>query len=131
LHTNDSVSGISRLLDMGIEPFLISSSVRAFQAQRLVRTLCPHCKVPAQYDDAFLRDIGFPLTERSGLSKPVGCRQCRNSGFLGRLAIMEICAMTPPLAEMINARATVADLKVQALKDGMMPMRHYGWIKAA
>jgi general secretion pathway protein E/type IV pilus assembly protein PilB len=131
LHTNDAVSGISRLLDMGIEPFLISSSVRAFQAQRLVRTLCPSCKQPAQYEESFLKSVGFPLNQQAGLSKPVGCRNCRNTGFMGRLAIMEICMMSAPLAEKINAHANVAELKAQALADGMIPMRQYGLRKAA
>ena len=131
LHTNDAVSGISRLLDMGIEPFLVSSSVRAFQAQRLVRTLCQSCKTPAHYDDAFLTGVGFPLDQKANLCAPVGCRNCRNTGFMGRLAIMEICMMTPALAEKINAHAPVADMKVQALNDGMIPMRQYGLMKAA
>ena len=131
LHTNDAVSGISRLLDMGIEPFLVSSSVRAFQAQRLVRTLCPQCKTPARdVDDAFLQAIGFPLHEKHNLRSPLGCRQCRGTGFLGRLAIMEICQMTPPLAQKINDRASVAEMKAQALADGMIPMRQYGFVKA-
>jgi general secretion pathway protein E len=131
LHTNDAVSGISRLLDMGIEPFLVSSSIRAFQAQRLVRTLCPHCKQPKHYEDSFLRSVGFPMEMRGQLFTPVGCRQCRNTGFLGRLAIMEVCMMTPDLAERINERATVAELKAQAQRDGMVTMRNYGWVKAA
>jgi general secretion pathway protein E len=104
LHTNDAVGGISRLLDMGIEPFMISSSVRAFQAQRLVRTLCglqaaralrgqlpAHHRLPAGM-------------ERRKLFKPVGCRSCRNTGFTGRLAIMEICLMT----EASRTRSTTA-----------------------
>ena len=131
LHTNDAVSGISRLLDMGIEPFLVSSSVRAFQAQRLVRTLCPSCKQPAHYEDSFLRSVGFPTELKAGLCAPVGCRSCRNTGFMGRLAIMEICVMTPGLAEKINNNANVADMKAQAAKDGMIPMRQYGIHKAA
>ncbi len=130
LHTNDAVSGISRLLDMGIEPFLVSSSVRAFQAQRLVRTLCPSCKQPAHYEDSFLNSVGFPLELRGGLSAAVGCRNCRNTGFMGRLAIMEICVMSPGLAELINKNASVADMKTQALNDGMIPMRQYGYHKA-
>jgi general secretion pathway protein E/type IV pilus assembly protein PilB len=130
LHTNDAVGGISRLLDMGIEPFMISSSVRAIQAQRLVRTLCPHCKQPAHYEDSFLNSIGFPLEWKSTLSKPVGCRNCRNTGFLGRMAIMEICMMTEKLQVKVNDRATIADLKTQALEDGMIPMRYYGYRKA-
>jgi general secretion pathway protein E len=130
LHTNDAVSGISRLLDMGIEPFLVSSSVRAFQAQRLVRTLCQTCSTPARdVDDALLRSIGFPLDQKHTLRAPLGCRQCRGTGFLGRLAIMEICQMTPALAQKINDRAPVADLKAQAFADGMVPMRQYGFVK--
>jgi general secretion pathway protein E len=131
LHTNDAVGGISRLLDMGIEPFLISSSVRAFQAQRLVRTLCPHCKQPAQHDTAYLESISFPLADRDKLRKPEGCRACRGTGYQGRLAIMEICQMTGAMAEKINSRAPMADIKEQALKDGMIPMRQYGFMKAA
>ena len=131
LHTNDAVGGISRLLDMGIEPFMISSSVRAFQAQRLVRTLCPHCKEPARHEESYLRACGFPLEWKDRLFRPVGCRSCRNTGFSGRLAIMEICQMTEHLQEKINLRATTMELKAQALKDGMVPMRQYGFRKAA
>ncbi len=131
LHTNDAVGGISRLLDMGIEPFMVSSSVRAFQAQRLVRTLCPHCKEPTQHEDSYLRAIGFPLEWKSKLYRPVGCRSCRGTGFTGRLAIMEICMMTEKLQEKINLRATAMELKAQALQDGMVPMRQYGFRKAA
>jgi len=131
LHTNDAVGGISRLLDMGIEPFMVSSSVRAFQAQRLVRTLCPHCKEPAQHEDSYLKAIGFPMEWKSKLFRPVGCRSCRGTGFSGRLAIMEICMMTEKLQEKINLRATAMELKAQALADGMVPMRHYGFRKAS
>jgi len=131
LHTNDAVGGISRLLDMGIEPFLISSSVRAFQAQRLVRTLCPFCKKPAEHDDSYLSAIGFPVEYRDQLKRPEGCRQCRNTGFQGRLAIMEIALMTEAMGEKINTRAPMPDIKAQALADGMVPMRQYGFMKAA
>lgn len=131
LHTNDAVGGISRLLDMGIEPFMISSSVRAFQAQRLVRTLCGNCKQPMHHEESHLRSIGFPLEWKDKLWKPVGCRSCRNTGFTGRLAIMEICQMTEALQDKINNRANTIELKAQALKDGMVPMRQYGFRKAA
>ncbi len=131
LHTNDAVGGISRLLDMGIEPFMISSSVRAFQAQRLVRTLCAFCKQPQTYDDSHLVTIGFPLEWRDKLSRPTGCRSCRGTGFTGRLAIMEICLMTERLQDKINQRANAIELKAQALADGMVPMRQYGFRKAA
>jgi general secretion pathway protein E len=131
LHTNDAVGGISRLLDMGIEPFMVSSSVRAFQAQRLVRTLCPACKQPMHYDEAHLVNIGFPLEWRDRLFRPAGCRLCRGTGFSGRLAIMEICMMTEKLQDKINSRANAIELKAQALADGMIPMRQYGFRKAA
>ncbi|WP_395748784.1 GspE/PulE family protein [Prosthecobacter sp.] len=131
LHTNDAVSGISRLIDMGIEPFMISSSVRAFQAQRLVRTLCGLCKQPAHYEDSHLRSIAFPLEWKNKLFKPAGCRACRNTGFTGRLAIMEICLMSEALQEKINNRANNIELKAQAIKDGMIPMRQYGFRKAS
>jgi general secretion pathway protein E len=130
LHTNDAVGGIARLLDMGIEPFLISSSLRAFQAQRLVRTLCPHCKQPAHHEDGYLKSLGFPLEHADKLKRPEGCRACRGSGFQGRLAIMEICLMTEGLAEKINNRAPMSDIKAQAFKDGLVPMRQYGFAKA-
>ena len=130
LHTNDAVGGISRLLEMGIEPFLVSSSVRAFQAQRLVRTLCPHCKTAAIYEKAYLDGIGFPQEGREKLRKAEGCRQCRNTGFQGRLAIMEICQMTSAMSEKINARAPMGEIKEQAIKDGLVPMRNYGFTKA-
>ncbi|TLD70288.1 type II/IV secretion system protein [Phragmitibacter flavus] len=131
LHTNDAVGGISRLLDMGIEPFLISSSVRAFQAQRLVRTLCPFCKKPAETEASYLDAIGFPVEYRENLKQPAGCRQCRNTGYQGRLAIMEIALMTSALSEKINTHAPMPDIKAQALADGMIPMRQYGFMKAA
>ena len=131
LHTNDAVGGISRLLDMGIEPFMISSSVRAIQAQRLVRTLCPHCKQPAHYEDSFLNSVGFPMEWKNDLWKPVGCRSCRNTGFVGRMAIMEICMMTEKMQEMINNRATISEFRAQAAADGMASMRQYGFRKAA
>lgn len=130
LHTNDAVGGISRLLDMDIEPFMISSSVRALQAQRLVRTLCPHCKTPAQYEASYLKAIEFPPGMEANLFQPVGCRACRNTGFVGRLAIMEICIMTEGMQEKVNNRATIAELRAQALKDKMVPMRRYGFRKA-
>ncbi len=131
LHTNDAVGGISRLLDMGIEPFLISSSLRAFQAQRLVRTLCPFCKQPAHYEAGYLRSIGCPEEYAPQLRKSEGCRQCRNTGFQGRLAIMEIVLMTSALSEKINQKASMPEIKAQALKDGLIPMRQYGFEKAA
>jgi len=131
LHTNDAVSGISRLLDMGVEPFLIATSVRAFLAQRLVRTLCEHCKKPADFDPAFLKSIGFPVEHAAGIRQAVGCRACRDTGFRGRMAIVEICRMTPTLHELVANNRSIPEMKAQARKDGMIPLRDYGWTKVA
>ena len=133
LHTNDAVGGISRLLDMGIEPFLIASSVRAFLAQRLVRTLCDHCAKPAgdDYTAPYLEKIGFPASKRSGLRKAVGCRKCRNTGYRGRMALLEICSITQHMQELISDRAPASELREAAAKAGMVPLREYGWEKAA
>jgi general secretion pathway protein E len=133
LHTNDAVGGISRLLDMGIEPFLISSSVRAFIAQRLVRTLCEKCAQPASddYTAHYLENIGFPVAQQSGLRKAVGCRECRNTGYRGRMAILEICTISQKLQELITDRASSSVLREAAEDGGMIPLRDYGWQKAA
>jgi type II secretory ATPase GspE/PulE/Tfp pilus assembly ATPase PilB-like protein len=131
LHTNDAVGGITRLLDMGVEPFLVGSSVRAFLAQRLVRKLCPHCSKPSETTDEELKKIGFPMELKAGIRQPVGCDQCRQTGYAGRLAIMEICPMTSDLQELIQKRATGKDFMAQAIQDGMVPLRLDGWQKVA
>jgi general secretion pathway protein E/type IV pilus assembly protein PilB len=132
LHTNDAVGGISRLLDMGIEPFLIASSVRAFLAQRLVRRLCPHCVQPAsqhQHHDHYLESIGFPVAEKSKVLAAGGCRECRGSGYRGRMALIECCAITNDMQELIADRAPATTLRLKAREQGMVPMREYGWRK--
>ncbi len=132
LHTNDAVAGITRLLDMGIEPFLIASSIRAFIAQRLVRTLCPQCKQPSsEIDHAYLDRIGFPQDGRDGICEAVGCQQCRNTGYRGRMAIIEICCIEQNLAEKITANAPYSELKDIAVENGMIRLRDYGWSKVA
>ena len=134
LHTNDAVGGITRLLDMNVEPFLVASAVRAFIAQRLVRKLCPFCKAPAQpgdYSLAYLRSIGFPPEYESKIMRAVGCENCRQSGYEGRLAIMELCLVTPKLQELITQRKTAAELRPAAEKEGMRPLRKYGFDKVA
>jgi general secretion pathway protein E/type IV pilus assembly protein PilB len=131
LHTNDAVGGISRLLDMGIEPFLIASSVRAFLAQRLVRRLCPQCRQPAssttEHPAGFLQSVGFPTGHREAILHPVGCRECRGTGYRGRMAIIEVCTITPEMQELITERASATMLRAKAVEQGMIPMRDYGW----
>jgi general secretion pathway protein E/type IV pilus assembly protein PilB len=129
LHTNDAVGGITRLLDMNIEPFLVGSSVRAFIAQRLVRRLCPHCSQPNHIKKEELAKIGFPLEFTDKIRRPVGCEHCRNSGYAGRTAIYEICMMSTRLQEMIQRRAPASELKEMAMREGMVPLRKAGWQK--
>ncbi len=131
LHTNDAIGGISRLTDMGVEPFLVSASVRAFLAQRLVRRLCPSCKVPASYPPDYLASIGFPEGDRSGIhmASDAGCDRCRHSGYLGRLAIYEVVLVTPAIEDLIVHGASSAQIKEKAVEEGFITMREYGWQK--
>ncbi len=130
LHTNDALGGISRLVDMGVEPFLVSNAVRAFLAQRLVRRLCPTCKTPRPLTEQEKIDIGIPLHIPGTPFQPVGCDRCRGTGFSGRLAIYEVVLVTPQMEHLVTHSATAAEMREQALKDGFVPMRTYGWHKA-
>jgi general secretion pathway protein E/type IV pilus assembly protein PilB len=129
LHTNDSVGGITRLLDMGVEPFLVASSVRAFLAQRLVRTLCQDCKKPGHYPESYLKSIGFPMHEAGKIHTAVGCPKCRGSGYAGRAAIYEVCMINERMAELISDRANPTLLKKAAQEEGLIPLRRYGFRK--
>ncbi|HAL92325.1 MAG TPA: secretion system protein E, partial [Verrucomicrobia bacterium] len=131
LHTNDSAGGITRLVDMGIEPFLVSSSVEALVAQRLVRRLCPRCRRPWNVDMAFLETIGFPISKLlSGtICEPVGCEDCRGTGYSGRTGIYEILVITDAIRQMIVERQSAADIKMNALEHGMRTLRMDGWRK--
>ncbi len=126
LHTNDSVGGITRLLDMGVEPFLVGSSVRAFIAQRLVRRLCPHCREPDGQSRAFLLESGIPVGD-AVIYGPAGCGQCRRSGYQGRTAIYEICTVSPALQNLIQHKAPANVLRAKAVEEGMVPLRLNGW----
>jgi type II secretory ATPase GspE/PulE/Tfp pilus assembly ATPase PilB-like protein len=127
LHTNDAIGGITRLIDMGVQPFLVSSSVRAFLAQRLVRVLCPACSKPAQHSPEFLRQVGFPVAQADKIRQAVGCEHCRHTGYEGRAALFEICLVSPTLQEMITQGKSAEALRARALQDGMVPLRQDGW----
>jgi type II secretory ATPase GspE/PulE/Tfp pilus assembly ATPase PilB-like protein len=127
LHTNDAVSGITRLLDMGIEPFLLASVVRCFLAQRLVRTICEECRAEASYDADYLRELGFTPPPGAKLYKGSGCDTCRQTGYRGRRAIFEVCVIAESLRRMIIRKETGSMLKAQAIKDGMESLRTDGW----
>jgi general secretion pathway protein E len=132
LHTNDAIGGISRLTDMGVEPFLVSASVRAFLAQRLVRRLCPSCKVPGDYPAGYFDGIGLPPAgegSQISMASEAGCERCRQSGYLGRLAIYEICLVTPSIEDLIVSGASSTQIKEKAISEGFITMREYGWQK--
>ncbi|MBE7496461.1 MAG: type II/IV secretion system protein [Verrucomicrobiaceae bacterium] len=131
LHTNDSIGGITRLVEMGIEPFLVGSSVRALIAQRLVRALCDGCKRIANYEPDTLRPMGLVVSEKDRLysAAPGGCKSCNGSGYRGRIAIFEIALMTPAMQHLVNKRASEAEMFNQARTEGFVTMREYGWRK--
>ncbi len=129
LHTNDAVGGITRLVDMGVEPFLVASSVRAFIAQRLVRTLCPHCKTPATPPQAELDKYKLKLPEGHRVHRSVGCEKCRQTGYTGRVAIYEICRISPDLQNAITTGENANQLRARAKKEGMLSLIEYGWLK--
>ncbi|MEA3211227.1 MAG: ral secretion pathway protein [Chthoniobacter sp.] len=127
LHTNDAVSGITRLLDMGIEPFLLATVVRCFLAQRLVRTICPDCKMEAGYPVDYLLEIGAPFPADMKFYKGRGCDHCRQTGYRGRAAIYEICVVNENLRRMVIRKETGTAMKARAITDGMETLRTDGW----
>lgn len=127
LHTNDAVSGITRLLDMGIEPFLLASVVRAFIAQRLVRTICTECKEVTGYPVDYLREIGTPLPPDMKYYHGRGCDHCRQTGYRGRAAIYEIVLVNENLRRMVIRKQTGTAMKARAVTDGMETLRDDGW----
>lgn len=129
LHTNDAIGGITRLVDMGIEPFLVANAVRAFIAQRLVRVLCPNCKRPAEYSESYLKQVGFPLECAPKAKTSSGCEYCRHTGFEGRAAIYEICLVSQRLQDLITQGRPASVLRAAAMDEGMVPLRIYGWHK--
>ena len=132
IHTNDSASTITRLLDMGIEPFLVASSVEGIVAQRLVRGLCQACRNPVKVDDAFLREHNFPvkrLATEGPIYEATGCDECRGTGYKGRTGIFEILPVTDEIRPLIIAHASASAIKQQALAHGMKTLREDGWDK--
>ena len=134
LHTNDAPTAIARLVDLGVPPYLVNSTVIGVMAQRLVRTLCAACKEPAEpLDD----DLWAALTKPYRASKPavtyraVGCLECRMTGYRGRAGLYEVMQMTPELRTMVGAGAGLDEMREQAFRDGMKPLRASGAHKIA
>jgi general secretion pathway protein E len=128
LHTNDACSAATRLLDMGVEPFLVSSTLAAAMAQRLVRTICQECK--EEYEpDRSRYPADFKLAPGAKLFRGAGCRKCRGTGFRGRTGIFELMMADDAIRERIMVRAASGDVTQAALKAGMRMLREDGWMK--
>jgi len=131
LHTNDAPSTVSRLLNMGIEPFLVAASLILIATQRLVRVLCPSCKEEEKLSVAALTDIGFSEQEAQSVTcyRGRGCPECNNSGYKGRLALYEVMPLHDDLREMILEGASADELKKTAVRLGMHTLRMSGLAK--
>ena len=135
LHTNDAASAITRLIDMGVEPYLITSSVIGVLAQRLVRVLCPHCKQPyetdsEEYIERLMLPTGTVPTGKQVYYRSVGCDKCRETGFAGQLGLFELMRMTETVKKLTLQRSASYELKKQAIADGLITLQHDGWKKA-
>ncbi|HZM05348.1 MAG TPA: ATPase, T2SS/T4P/T4SS family [Candidatus Saccharimonadales bacterium] len=131
LHTNDAPSAFTRLIDMGIEPFLVASSVEAVLAQRLVRTICVKCKAPQKVARDYLRKIGFPeeQIDSTNFSKGTGCEECRQLGYQGRMGIYELLFMDEDIRPLILSRSASTMIAQRAMQNGMRTLRSDGWKK--
>ncbi|MFT4709148.1 MAG: type IV pilus assembly protein PilB [Planctomycetota bacterium] len=128
VHTNDAPSAVTRMVDMGVEPFLITATLEAVIAQRLVRSVCPSCKDTYEPDEDLLRELGADSSELQGAKLPFGkgCAECFHTGYRGRTAIYEIMKMDRPLREAIGANASTAELRRLAVSAGMRTLRQAG-----
>jgi type IV pilus assembly protein PilB len=128
VHTNDAPSTINRLLNMGIEPFLIASSVNLIMAQRLARVVCVKCREPEEIPPNVMVDLGVPAESATAITvyKGMGCQHCGGTGFRGRTALYEVMRVTDELKELILSGASATELKRQAMQDGMQTLRQAG-----
>ncbi|MFC1497384.1 GspE/PulE family protein [Verrucomicrobiota bacterium] len=133
LHTNDSSGAFTRMLDMGVEPFLAASAVEAVIAQRLVRQLCESCRQPFKPDVGYLREIAFPVERLSSgdnyVYSPGNCEKCRNTGFLGRMGIFEVLDVTESIESLVVGHSASNEIKQKAIEEGMCTLRDDGWEK--
>jgi general secretion pathway protein E len=130
LHTNDAISAITRLEDLGVQPFLISSTLLGAMAQRLVRKICPHCTEKYSIKGQELRGFGFPANKDVyTLQRGKGCKECRGTGYLGRCGIFEIFPMSDRLKKMVMTNESSAELVKVAKQEGMKTLREDAWDK--
>ncbi len=136
LHTNDAPSAISRLLDLGMAPYLINATMLGVMAQRLVRTLCPHCKKPVDLrreDEEIWDSLVAPWKSKrpAQIYQPVGCLECRMTGYMGRMGLYELLLMSPEVKKLVTTTTEVAKVREQAFREGMKPLRISGAMKVA
>jgi general secretion pathway protein E len=130
LHTNDAPGAITRLQDMGVDSYLISSALTTVMAQRLVRKLCPQCRKPVTVDDQMLARNGIEVEPGEYQIYTSGaCDACGQRGYVGRTGIFEMMDISDPVREMINRQADTESLRQQALREGMRTLRQDGWLK--
>src|SRR5690606_3615186 len=128
LHTNDAPSAITRLIDMGVKPFLVASAIMAVMAQRLIRRLCTECKEPYDPQDSELRSIGLTRERLADnvLYRPVGCPACNGTGYKGRRGVYELMEMSSDLREMAFRKRPSLELRVKARSEGMTTLQEDG-----
>ncbi|PLX93055.1 MAG: type II secretion system protein GspE [Desulfuromonas sp.] len=130
LHTNDAAGGLTRLVEMGIEPFLAASSIVGILAQRLVRTICPHCREAYQPEASILQQIGLNPAEEHTFYRGRGCDKCMNIGYRGRSGIYELLGMSEAIRAQLLANIDAASIRQTAIQQGMVPLRQAGLDKA-
>ena len=128
LHTNSAPATVTRLKDMGIQAFMICATVEAILAQRLVRRVCTKCREESKVSSDMLHDLGMQRGDIDGMTffKGTGCDQCNNTGYKGRIALFELMVMNDTIREMVMGNASTDDLRDEAQKNGMIPLREYG-----
>ncbi|MEC8475678.1 MAG: ATPase, T2SS/T4P/T4SS family [Planctomycetota bacterium] len=133
LHTNDAPATVTRLKDMGIQPFMICATVEAILAQRLVRRVCTKCREEADVSSSMLFDLGMKEEDIQGKTfyKGTGCENCNNTGYKGRIALFELMVLNDTLREMVMSNASTDELRDEATKFGMIPLREFGIAVAA
>jgi type IV pilus assembly protein PilB len=131
LHTNDAPSTISRLMNMGIEPFLVATSVNLIQAQRLIRRVCKDCKREHPTPPEALMEVGFSAEDARALKtyKGTGCATCNNTGYKGRIGLYEVMEINDDIRELILIGASSLELRKKAIEDGMITLRESGLTK--
>jgi type II secretory ATPase GspE/PulE/Tfp pilus assembly ATPase PilB-like protein len=132
LHTNDAAGAMTRLVDMGIQPYLVASSLEGIAAQRLVRRVCRRCREFYQPDASELKEMGIRIDEANGdlvVPRAVGCSECNNRGYSGRIALFEVIVMNDELREMAYREVPTTEIRKVARKHGMRTLREDGWGK--